>query len=1051
MTEFKKSGREVDTRSGAIAWMARNSVTANLLMLVFLVGGLIFSIVVKKEVFPEFSLDIVSIAISYPGASPGEVERGVLVAAEQAVQGIVGIKQMRGMASEGGASLTLELQGDADANQVYQDVQQAIDRVTTFPADIERPRVSLAERKRDVMDLVVHGDLNDRSLRTVAMLVFDRLEAHPEITQVETSGVRDLEVSIAVRRDDLRRYGLTLAEVAALVRNGAVDVPAGGVKSTAGEILVRVTERRDWAREFGDIVVAQGREGGAVYLRDIARVSDALVDEARSMVFNGEPAVSIRIFRVGEQTPMSVSEAARAVIAELEDRLPPGVSLSIRDDDAELFKERLSLLLKNGFIGLLLVFVVLGAFLELRLAFWVTLGIPTSFLGALLFLPGLDISVNMVSMFAFIIALGIVVDDAIIAGENIHEWRQKGYSNLQAAVAGARQVAVPLTFAILTNIVAFIPLMALPGFMGKIFGVIPFVVGFVFVISWVEALFILPAHLAHSRRRYKSRRARRFAARQKVLAQGLDRFVRVHFRPFLDLCVRHRYTTIAVALSTLLVVAGYAASGRMGFTLMPRVERDSGRFQVTFPSGTAEQQLEKARSQIMDAADRVLEGYDRDRVFLGIRGLIRNDSVQVDAYFVPSDQRTFSTGAFVRAWRQEAGPIAGALSAITAADRGGPGAGASLTVELRHTDTDMLERAAMHLGKELEKFPNVSDIDVGISQGKSQLDLTLTERAKSLGMSAEDIGRQLRAALYGAEALRQQRGRDQVKVMVRLPESERISMEDVSSIMIRAGNGLWLPLPDLVEVSQGRAYATINRREGRRVLTVSANVEPSDQAALVINALDRNVIAQMQMEFPGLSISYEGRQADEREGLASLSLTFLLAMAVLYLLLAIPLKSYLQPLIVMVAIPFGVIGAILGHLVMGYGLSMVSLLGMVALAGVVINDTLVMIEYSNRLHREGAGIDSAIKRAAARRFRPIVLTTVTTFCGLMPMIFETSVQARFMIPMAISLGYGILAATAISLLLVPCLYLMFAKDIPRIFDRLKNGLQLLGRQLAGIR
>ncbi|MEX2962937.1 efflux RND transporter permease subunit [Microbulbifer sp. TYP-18] len=1046
MTDLKGATPEIDTRSGSIAWMARNHVTANLLMLVFLVGGLIFSFVVKKEVFPEFSLDIISVSISYPGASPEEVERGVLVAAEQAVQGIVGIKQMRSVASEGSASLTLELEGDANANQVYQDVQQAIDRVTTFPSDIERPQVSLAERKRDVMDLVVHGNLDEQDLRAVAMQVYDKLEAHPEITQLETSGVRDLEVAVEVHRDDLRRYGLTLADVAALVRNEAVDVPAGGVKSSAGEILVRVTERRDWADEFRDIVVAHGSGGGIVHLGDIATVSDALVDEARSMLFNGEPAVSIRIFRVGDQTPMSVSSAAREVIAELEKSLPPGVTLSIRDDDSEVFEERLSLLLKNGFIGLLLVFVVLGVFLELRLAFWVTLGIPISFLGALLFLPGLDISVNMMSMFAFIIALGIVVDDAIIAGENIHEWRQKGYSNLHAAVAGARQVAVPLTFAILTNIVAFIPLMALPGFMGKIFGVIPLVVASVFVISWAEALFILPAHLAHSRRGYKSRRARRFAARQRSLARGLDRFVHRRFRPFLDLCVRHRYSTIAVAVSALLVVTGYAASGRMGFTLMPRVERDSGRFQVIFPTGTAEQQLEKARRQIMDAADRVLQEYDRERVFLGIRGLIRNDSVYVDAYFVPSDQRSFSTGEFVRKWRREAGPVAGALSATTAADRGGPGAGASLTVELRHIDTDTLERAALRLGKELEKFPNVSDIDLGISQGKSQLDLTLTETARSLGLSAEEIGRQLRAALYGAEALRQQRGRDQVKVMVRLPESERVSMEDVSSIMIRAGNGQWMPLPDLVKVDRGRAYATINRRQGRRVLTVSANVEPSDQAALVINELDRSVIPQMRMEFPGLSISYEGRQADEREGLASLRLNLLLTMAVLYLLLAIPLKSYLQPLIVMVAIPFGVIGAVLGHLVMGYGLSMVSLLGMVALAGVVINDTLVMIEYSNHLRREGVDLDSAIKRAATRRFRPIILTTVTTFCGLMPMIFESSVQARFMIPMAISLGYGILAATAISLLLVPCLYLMFAEDIPRLFGRLKNGLRLLGPQ-----
>ncbi|WP_445366119.1 efflux RND transporter permease subunit [Microbulbifer sp. ANSA001] len=1041
MNELRVEDGDIDTKTGAIAWMARNHVTANLLMLVFLVGGLIFSVIVKKEVFPEFSLDLVSVSISYPGASPEEVERGVLVAAEQAVQGLVGIKEMRGSAREGSAVLNLELEGDADANLVYQNIQQAIDSVTTFPADIERPQVNLAERKRDVLDLVLHGNLDERSLRALAMQVYDKLEAHSGITQLEAQGVRDLEVAVEIRRDDLRRYDLTLAQVATIVQNAAVDIPTGSVKTDAGEILVRVTERRDWAREFGDIVVTQGGGGGAVYLRDIATVSDALEDEARNMVFNGEPAVGIKIYRVGDQTPLSVSDAAREVIDEVRASLPQGVSLTIRDDDSEIFKERLSLLLKNGFIGLLLVFVVLGAFLELRLAFWVTLGIPISFLGALLFLPGLDISISMVSMFAFIIALGIVVDDAIIAGENIHEWRQKGYSNLQAAIAGARQVAVPLTFAILTNIVAFIPLMALPGFMGKIFGVIPFVVGSVFIISWVEALFILPAHLAHSRRGYNSPRAQRFAARQERLARGLDRFVQERFRPLLEACVRHRYTTIAIAISTLLVVGGYAASGRMGFTLMPRVERDSGRFAVTFPTGTAQHQLEKARSQIIAGGNKVLEQYDRDAVFLGNRGLMGDDSVQVDFFFVPSDQREFSTGEFVRAWRKEVGVIAGALSATTASDRGGPGAGSSLTVELRHIDTAVLDQAAARLGAELAKFPNVSDIDAGVTLGKTQLDLTLTETAKSLGLSAEEIGRQIRAALYGDEALRQQRGRDQVKVMVRLPESERVSMDDVNNIMIRAGSGLWMPLTDLVVIDKGRAYATINRRAGRRVLTASANVEPSDQAALVINELDRSVIPQLRAEFPGLTISYEGRQADEREGLASLGLTFLLAMAVLYLLLAIPLKSYMQPLIVMVAIPFGVIGAILGHLVMGYGMSMVSLLGMVALAGVVINDTLVMIEYSNRLREEGVDVETAIKRAAARRFRPIVLTTVTTFCGLMPMIFETSVQAKFMIPMAISLGYGILAATAISLLLVPCLYLMFGKDIPRLFSALKNALE----------
>ena len=1029
---------QVDTRHGPIAWMTHNHVTANLLMLICILGGLVFAFTIKKEVFPEFSLDMVTVNISYPGASPEEVERGVLVAAEQAVQGLEGIKELRGSAGEGSANLTLELEEDADANQVYQNVQAAIDRVTTFPSDIERPQVSLAERKRDVLDLVVHGNVDDRTLREFVMQVYDKLESHPDITQLEAYGIRDYEVAIEVHRDDLRRYNLSLPAVAQLVRNAAVDVPAGGVKSKAGEILVRVTERRDWARQFGDIAVVQSPGGGTVRLKDIATIRDALVDEPRNMVYNGEPAAGIDVFRIGDQTPMSVSDATHEVLAEVRESLPPGIHVSVRDDDSEIFKERLALLLKNGFLGLLLVFVVLGAFLELRLAFWVTLGIPTSFLGALLFLPAMDISVNMVSMFAFIIALGIVVDDAIIAGENIHEWRQQGYSNFEAAVAGARQVAVPLSFAILTNIVAFIPLMELPGFMGKIFGVIPFVVGAVFLISWVEALFILPAHLAYSKRGYKSRRARRFAARQKMIARSLDRFVEKRFKPFLDLCVRHRYITISIALGVLIIMTGYAASGRMGFTLMPRVERDSGRVQVTFPPGTAETQLDRARNQIMGAADKILEETGREGVFMGMRGLIRNDQVQVDVYLTPGDQREVSTGEFVRRWRREVGPIPGSLSSSFASDRGGPGAGPALTVELRHTDTDLLEAAANQLATALQDFPAVGDIDAGVSLGKRQLDLTLTDTAKSLGLNAEDIGRQLRASLYGAEAMRQQRGRDQVKVMVRLPEEERVTLDDVNSIMIQAGNGLWLPLPDLVKVDQGRAYATINRREGRRVMTVTANVEPADQAALVINELNQSVIPQLRAQYPGLSISYEGRQAQEREGLSSLGLTFSLTMAALYILLAIPLKSYIQPLTVMVAIPFGVIGAILGHLLMGYGLSMVSLLGMVALAGVVINDTLVMIEYGNRLRADGMPITDAIKRAAARRFRPIILTTVTTFCGLMPMIFETSVQAKFMIPMAISLGYGILAATTISLLLVPCLYLMFSRDIPELFGMLKR-------------
>lgn len=1009
---------------GPINWMAGHSVSANLLMLVLLLGGLMMGFRIKKEVFPDFDLDIVRISVVYPGASPEEVERGIILAIEEAVQDIEGIKEITAKASEGVGQVTVEVMEGEDAQQVGQDIKNEVDRISSMPEEAEEPRVTVVKRKRYVVSLALFGDQSESVLREMAETVRERLLQDPEITQVDLSGIRDYEISVEIPQSRLRAYNLTLASVAQTLRQAAIDLPGGVIKTEAGDVLIRVKERRDYADEFAQIPIITANDGTQVLLEEIAVIRDGFEDFDGYATFNGQRAVMLEVFRVSGQTPISVSEAVHKKIEDIKQIIPEGLSIEARNDRSEIYRQRLELMLRNGFIGLGLVFILLAVFLEARLAFWVSLGIPISFLGSLLILHNVGISINMVSMFAFIVTLGIVVDDAIVVGENIYYHRQSGTGWFEAAVQGAKEIAMPVTFSVLTNMVAFMPMFFVPGFMGKVFSQIPMVVICVFSISLIESLLILPAHLGHRRTLKQDGLFSRIVHQQQRFSAFFSRTVQTKYGPFLDLTLRYRYLTISLGIAVLLITVGYVKSGRMGFELFPKVESDYAKVTAILPFGSAFQKVEKVQDVLVQAAQEVIAQNGGDKLSEGIYSWLDSNNATVQIYLTSPEQRPLSTAHLTQLWRKKVGAVAGLESLKFESDAGGPGRGAAIAVELSHRDINVLEKASAEVAAAMAYYPEAVDVDDGFSPGKQQIDFKVRPEARSLGLQSRDVARQVRNAYYGAEVLRQQRDRNEVKVMVRLPEAERVTEHSLEEMILRTPGGKEVPLREAVTFTRGRAYTTIDRRDGRRVVTVSADARPRSKAGQILSGLKTDTLPAIQQKYDGLTYSFEGRQADRRESMGALFKGMGIAMIVIFAMLAVPFNSYIQPAIIMMAIPFGLVGAIVGHLIMGYSLSVTSMFGVVALSGVVVNDSLVMVDFANRRRLKGISALPAMREAAIHRFRPIMLTTMTTFGGLAPMIFETSRQARFLIPMAISLGYGIIFATVITLVLVPAFYLV---------------------------
>lgn len=1022
-------------KKGPIAWMAGNSVASSLLMLLFLVGGVLFAFQIKQEVFPEFTLDTVVVSVPYPGASPEEVEQGIVLAIEDAVQGLDGVEEVTSTASEGIGTVTIEAVDGTDVGTLTRDVKSEVDRITTFPEEAEDPQIAEASTSRQVLVLALYGDHSERVLREKTEELRDALLQNENITLIKLRGARDHEVHVEISQEQLRRYGLTLADVATAIDAASVEVPGGTMRTEAGDVLVRIKERRDWAWEFGAIPLISKADGSQVLVRDVAEVREDFEEGNVYAVFDDQPAVMLEVYRIGTQTPVDVSDAVKDVLEKFNADLPPGMRVAIRNDMSDIFRQRAELLLKNAWMGLGLVFILLALFLEIRVAFWVSLGIPISFLGSFLFLPMVDLSINMVSMFAFIIALGIVVDDAIVVGEHIHARRQQGMGALRAAVEGAREMALPVTFAILTNVAAFSPLLFVPGFMGKVFINIPIVVITVFLISLVESLYVLPAHMAHTKGFGNGKG--RFGRLHDAFQRRFNAMVAFRYSPLLTSALRWRYAVLAGGVAMLVITAAYVGSARMGFSMFPKVESDRAYAEATLPYGSPHSSLEEVRQLLTQAAIAVGEENGGEQLYTSTFAVVNDNVISFNVYLTDADTRPISTMRFVSLWRDRVGDIPGLENLVFQSDRGGPGAGAAITVELSHRDIETLNEAGRRLAAELAEFSGVTEIDDGSAKGKQQLDFHMLPAGLAAGLTARSVASQVRAAYQGSQALSQQRGRNEMTVRVQLPRTDRATEHSLETLILRTPDGGEIPLAEAASIERGRAYTEIKRRKGRRAITVTCDARPASQSTRIQNALKAEVMPRLVAEIPGLAWSFQGHNADMQESMQALVEGMALALILIYALLAIPFNSYAQPMIIMTCIPFGVVGAVIGHLIMGYSLSVLSMFGVVALAGVVVNDSLVLIDAVNIRRRRGAGLYKAVIESGRSRFRPILLTTLTTFFGLAPMILETSRQARFMIPMAISLGFGILFATGITLILVPCLYCIL-EDIKALFRRLSG-------------
>lgn len=1020
------------TRRGLIAWMARNSIAANLLMFLLIGGGIWAAIGVQKEVLPHFELDTVRVSVRYPGAAPTEVEQGILLPVEEAVRGVQGIKDIVSTAREGSGTVAIELVTGVDRMKVYQDIDQAVSRIRTFPDDIEQPEVNLQDQQRGVLVVELYGEVEPWTLRLLGENLRDTLLSHPSITQVELRRVPDFVTHVEIPRQTLREYGLTLRQVARTIENSSQDVPAGSVETAGGEILLRLQERKQWADDFAKIVVLTSSEGSAVTLGDLATITDGFEETGFHGQFNQTPSVGIQVFRVGKESPMEVAAAVDETMRAIEPTLPPGVQWRIDNNAAEDYEERLSLLLENGGWAVVIVLGILALFLQARLAFWVMMGMVISFIGGMVFLPVIGESINMISMFAFLVVLGIVVDDAVVVGENVHEYRQKGLGQMEAAIRGTQDIARPVIFSILTNVIAFVPLLYLPGTTGKFWWPLPAVVIIVLLVSLAEALFILPAHLAHAGREKPRTMLGGFLHRmQQGFARWFERMVNRWFGGVLSRCLRNRYVTLTAGIALLVLVSGYATSAHMGMIMMPEMAADEIEAGVRLPVGTTTQQAAKMAEEVTQATRRMFDEHNLDRVAEGIKTNVRGQNfIDVEIVMRPPDEHDMSTAEIIALWRDEIGDIPG-VHQITFEAETGPGSWQKdISIDLSHNNIEVLEKAAMELVARAETYASARDVNDNYNRGKEQFDLKLRPEGRLLGLTAEDVGQQVRDAFFGALAMRQLRGTHEIEVRVKLPRPEREDLQNFEELVILTPDGTEVPLLDVAEVERTEAFTSINRRNGRRVINVNMNVEPKREVGRVLEAINAKDLPELRAAYPGLTWTFEGSQAEMRESTSALWSGFSVAMAVMYCLLAIAFGSYLQPLIVMIAIPFGIVGAVLGHMLLGYDISLVSVMGLIALSGVVVNDSLIMVDYANRKRKEGLAAFEAIHQAGLRRFRPIMLTTLTTFGGLTPIIFESSRQAYTLIPMAISLGFGIIFATAIILLLVPCLFLAL-EDVKR--------------------
>jgi multidrug efflux pump subunit AcrB len=1035
-----------------IKWFVDNPVAANLLMMVLIVGGLISLSNLRQEEFPEVDLEIVSVSVPYLGATPEEVEQGVCIRIEEALEGTENVFKMSSTASEGSCSVQLELESGANMIEALNDIKSKVDGINTFPSETERPIVSQVAAVSQVADIVISGQTDERTLKTLAQEMREDLAAIDGISQVTMEYVRPDELSIEVSENALRRYGLTLDAVANAIRRSSLDLPGGAIKAGSGEILVRTQGQYYRGEEFESIVVVTGQDGTALTLGEIARVIDGFEEGDLRVRFSGMPAAMVRVYRTGNEDTIESSEKVRAYLDAARARLPEGIELTLWRDSANELGARLNILLGTATGGLAMVLLALALPLRFRLAMWVAAGIPIALLGTIMTFSVFDVTLSSLTVMGFILVLGIVVDDAIVVGERIYAHERDAEDQRSAAVNGASEVAVPVIFGVLTTVAAFLPIIFVPGRLGAFFSVVGTVVCICLVFSIIESMFILPSHLSHRRRARDAKQGpllARWLKFQNRLSEGLEHFAEYRYGGLLRRAIEWRYSVLAGGVAVLIFTAGLFASGRIGFQFFPPIEGNRITASLTMPEGISVDDTAQAAAQIERAADDLIAELNEEhpnspgmiqymltsigRSAGGGGGPARGNQVspavshqaEVALALLPASEREGVTATEIgQRWRELTGLVPDSVELSFSANSFD--AGSPISIELRGRNVDDLREVATLLRGELARFDGVTDITDSFRSGKQEAKLSLRPEARALGITLNDLANQARQSFYGAEAQRIQRGTEDVRVMVRYPESERRSLGDLEDMRIRTASGVEVPFASVAQVEFGNGYSSIRRVDRQRVVTVTADViRAVTTPEQVLASMQSGPIPEVLSRYRGVSFVLSGEQEERTQALGGLVALVPMALLIIYALLAIPLKSYLQPLVIMAVIPFGVVGAVFGHMLMGWPLVLPSVLGIIALAGVVVNSSLVMVDYINRQRRLGAGVHEAVTRSGVVRFRAIMLTSVTTFVGLAPLMLNATPETSFIVPMAISLAWGVVFATVITLFLVPCLYLAF--------------------------
>lgn len=1084
--------------NGVIAWFANNHVAANLLLGLIVLGGLVAISRMPQKSFPDIEVNVITVTVPYLGAAPEEVEQGVCIRIEEELEGIEGLKEIRSTANEGVCSVQVELFEDADTSRSLDDIKNRVDAIDTFPEETEKPIIALITRQRSVMDIAITGPTDERTLKVLGQQVRDDIAALPNVTQVALSNTRPYEISIELSEESLRRNGLSFSQVAQAIRARSLDLPGGSIKTTGGEILLRTKGQAYWGDEFEKLLITTRSDGTRLYLKDVAKVVDGFADTDQLLRFDGKPAAIIRVSRVGNQDILDITAAVGEYLAIAGSRLPEGVELTVWNDNSKLLRDRLDTLLSSARQGFLMVLILLALFLRPRLAFWVSVGVPVAFLGALFLSSALGMSIDGISLFGFILVLGILVDDAIVVGENVYSTQQREHSLLAGSIKGTQQVAVPVIFGVLTTVAAFMPFLFAPGTMGQIFSVIATVVMCCLAFSLIESQLVLPAHLGHLSvksaageigllmiplggiillelawdvRSYAALCiatasalfalhlagganpiARRIIHLQSRFAHRVERLINVPFRDLVIRAIAYRYITISLALVALLSSIGIVASGRLPFSFFPPLESDQVIAKLTMPLGTpasitnqAVLHLEKTARRVADklAANNpsappvthILAAVGNHPSSSSGNGPGSNEVAasgghlgEVTMQLTPGQTRDIETREVANIWREASGPIADAIelkfntSLFTI--------GNAIDIQLEGDNIDDLRAVAATLREKLAEYPGVIDITDSFRSGKQELKLRILPSGEALGLSLGTLARQVRQAFYGEEVQRIQRGRDDVRVMVRYTEQERKSLSSLNGMRIRTPDGSEVPFATVAEADLGRGFSSIKRSDRRRVVNVIADVDRTQTTAnAVIADLRDGAMEEIMREYPRVAYGLEGEQREQEEAMASLIPLFGIALFVIFALLAIPLKSYGQPFIIMSVIPFALVGAIWGHIIMQgvglvAGLSMMSVMGFIAASGVVVNSSLVLVHNINARRHAGQSMQDAVLEAAVSRCRPIVLTSLTTFVGLTPLMLNQSVQAQFLVPMAVSLAFGVLFATVVTLLVVPSGYVV---------------------------